>query len=207
MQDKETDSYWSIMNETALSGPASGSRLDLLPGSEKTTWGVWKDKHPNTLILTYQGREHVTHDPYANYFSSRSGFNGIKARDPRLPDKTMVFTFRVDEIPYAVPHGSFSGGGIVNVPGGASFLYRRKDDSLFQGTTVIGIPIGATVMLENETWSLKIGETSYPFDPEIRSFPEAPVPSGSGLEGFDTFWYVWSLTNESTELLRALKPR
>jgi hypothetical protein len=207
MQDKETDSYWSIMKETALSGPASGSRLDLLPGSEKTTWGTWMDKHPDTLILTYQGREHVPYDPYANYFSSRSGFNGIRASDTRLPDKTMVFTFRRDGIPYAIPHMSFSGGGIVKLPGGTHFLYRRKGDSVFQSTTVIGIPIGATVKLENEDWLLRTGDRNYTFDPGTRSFRGAEETLGTALEGFDTFWYVWSLTNDSTELLSAEKLR
>lgn len=125
MQDRETDSYWSIMTEEALHGAAKGSKLEPLPGSTKTTWGEWKKRHPDTLVLSYRGREHVPHDPYSDYFVSHRGFGGIQAQDTRLPDKAMIYSFHWNGTPYAVPHNSFIDGGPF-IWGIANFSYTAS---------------------------------------------------------------------------------
>ena len=48
--DHGTGSIWSQPLGEAIAGPRKGQTVDLLP-SEFTTWGAWRDEHPDTLAL------------------------------------------------------------------------------------------------------------------------------------------------------------
>jgi len=98
MRDRETDSWWSIMTSDAIGGELNGADLVELPKGEKTTWKDWRQRHPDTLVLSVGGEEHVENNPYDNYFSSDSGFRDIAARDDRLETKAPVFTFQLKPV-------------------------------------------------------------------------------------------------------------
>ena len=51
MYDHTTGSYWHQVIGEAIVGPLTGSRLEPLP-SMTTTWGHWKEQHPETLVLS-----------------------------------------------------------------------------------------------------------------------------------------------------------
>lgn len=51
MYDHQTGSYWFQVLGEAIVGPLSGQRLSLLP-STTTEWGLWKDIHPETRVLS-----------------------------------------------------------------------------------------------------------------------------------------------------------
>ena len=48
--DHETGSIWSQPWGRAINGPLKGIELNLLP-SQLTTWGDWKQAHPETLVM------------------------------------------------------------------------------------------------------------------------------------------------------------
>ncbi len=48
MRDRETDSWWSIMTSAAIGGELDGTDLVELPYGEKTTWGKWRKRYPDT---------------------------------------------------------------------------------------------------------------------------------------------------------------
>ncbi len=48
--DHSSGSIWSQPLGEAIAGPRKGQQVELLP-SEFTTWGAWRDKHPDTLAL------------------------------------------------------------------------------------------------------------------------------------------------------------
>ena len=48
--DHSTGSIWSQPLGEAIAGPRKGETVELLP-SEFTSWGAWRDKHPDTLAL------------------------------------------------------------------------------------------------------------------------------------------------------------
>ena len=50
MYDYQTDSLWSHFTGDAIKGDYLGTRLELVP-STHTTWGRWKELHPDTLAL------------------------------------------------------------------------------------------------------------------------------------------------------------
>lgn len=49
--DRQTESLWSQILGSAVSGPLVGKRLDTIP-TINTTWGAWKKAHPDTVILS-----------------------------------------------------------------------------------------------------------------------------------------------------------
>ncbi len=53
--DHSTGSVWSQPLGEAIAGPRKGERLENLP-VEFTTWGAWKEAHPDTLALVADGR-------------------------------------------------------------------------------------------------------------------------------------------------------
>lgn len=48
--DHSTGSIWSQPLGEAIAGPRKGQTVELL-ASEFTTWGAWRDEHPDTLAL------------------------------------------------------------------------------------------------------------------------------------------------------------
>ena len=55
MQDKETDSYWSIMTGKSEGGAQGGTRLNELPVGVKLQWKEWVRRHPDTVVLSVDG--------------------------------------------------------------------------------------------------------------------------------------------------------
>ena len=124
MQDKETDSYWSIMTGESLSGEFKGTELVELPYGAKAQWKDWVAEHPDTLVLSVDGQEHIDRNPYENYFTSEEGFRGSTAEDDRLPTKASIYAFLLDDKPFAVPFSSFENGAAFEVGEWQVFLYR-----------------------------------------------------------------------------------
>lgn len=66
--DRQTGSLWSQLLSEAVTGPLTGTRLKVLL-AQNTTWGAWKDAHPETRVLSFAtgySRDYKQ-DPYAEY--------------------------------------------------------------------------------------------------------------------------------------------
>lgn len=194
MQDKETDTYWSLMKGVALEGELKGEQLTELPLGEKTIWKRWKALYPDTKVLSVKSDE-AGQDSYANYFAGNKGFRGIKAEDNRLETMAPVFAFHLNDKPFAVTYASIENGFTTSVEGHNVFLYREKQDKLLRSTVAY--------ISENEfkkvdgVWQNGDGQK---FETESRLFDRT-----KRLNGFDTFWYNWSLNNRETELIGGTK--
>ena len=192
MQDEQTDTYWSIMEGEAVAGELNGEKLVELPVSEKIQWRHWKERHPDTLVLSVNGREDGP-DEYRDYFRDSRGFGGASAKDDRLETKTPVFAFHRGTESYAVTQKSIEDGTVFVLEDGASvFLYRRKGSSIIESTHAFISTSGFEQ--QNGVWVEK--GSGARFDKTSGEF--------SGVEslgGFDTFWYNFSLNNPETLLL------
>ncbi len=186
MRDRETDSWWSIMTSDSIGGPLDGADLEVLPYSEKETWGEWKAKHPDTVILSVDGVEHELNNPYDNYFESEGTFRDLEISDKRLKPKENIFSFWLDGRPYAVAHAAIEGGGLFDVGQKKLLFYRPAGASFY---------LSSTAWIVDPTWAA--GRSA---EELARS-----VTDGRGeaerLNGFDTFWYNWVAVNENSELL------
>jgi len=50
MYDQRTRSFWSQAVGQAICGPATGTRLQIVPFT-LTSWGDWRDRYPDTVVL------------------------------------------------------------------------------------------------------------------------------------------------------------
>lgn len=187
MRDKETDSWWSIMTSKAIGGEMEGEDLVELPFGEKSTWGEWVRLHPQTQVLSVDGKEHDEHNPYESYFSSDRTFRDLEITDDRLEPKTAVYSFHLGGQAFAVPHEAFEGGEVFTVEELGEdhrlFLTRDEGASLFAST--IAYVVGADVRTEEILGRVAAQDTGG-FEP---------------VEGFDTFWYNWVAVNENSRIL------
>ena len=192
MRDRESDSWWSIMTSDAISGDLEGAELVVLPAGEKVTWKDWRRRHPDTLVLSVEGEEHIDNNPYDNYFASKSTFRDLKIDDQRLAPKDSIYSFWWGDEPYAVPHSSFAGGKVLEVEGWGDqrlFLYRGKKASIFESTQAWIVP------------EALIADVKKPRD--LLALVTADGENGAQrLTGFDTFWYNWVSVNENTRLVQ-----
>ncbi len=195
MQDKETDSYWAIMTGGALAGEYKGTRLEELPYGSKMTWKDWRTEHPGTLVLSVDGAEHAEKNPYDNYFKDSKGFRGAEAKDDRLPTKETIYSFQLGGRAYAIPSAEFADGGTFEVAGKHLFLYRPAGAAIFFSTVAFVSTEGGFEQRDG-VWHHASGAA---FDSAAESFAGDGVPR---LDGFDTFWFNWSMTHPETEVLR-----
>lgn len=185
MRDRETDSWWSIMTSEAIGGELDGADLVELPYGEKTTWGDWRARHPDSLVLTVAGRQHEAHNPYDEYFSSDRTFRDLEINDRRLAAKEPIFSFFLDGRPHAVPHAAVAGRRLFEVAGNRLLLIREPGAAMLASTRAWRVPEGAA------------GELSeLPPDGKLRANGFVP------LAGIDTFWYNWAAVNEDSTILR-----
>ena len=190
MRDRETDSWWSIMTSNAIGGELDGTDLVELPRGEKSTWKSWRAKHPDTLVLSVEGEEHVDNNPYDNYFASEGTFRDLQIDDQRLEPKAPIYSFWLAGVPYAAPHQAFEGGNLFEVedlPGRRIFLYRSPGSPIFEGSRAFLVDEEVAAAEPDPEWLLTLaGEGRNGIEP---------------LPGFDTFWYTWVAVNKSTRLI------
>ncbi len=195
MQDQQTDSYWSIMKGEAIGGELAGTKLEELPLGEKMKWRDWRKQHPDTLVLSVNGREDGP-NPYAGYFRDPEGFRGERARDDRLETKEPIYAFHHQGVAYAIRSKDLEKGRVLELEDGtAVLLHRRRGASLFESTDAFRS--GAGFERRDGTWMEKASGAT--FDGKSGVFTGGSVER---LSGVDTFWYNWSLNNPETRLLR-----
>lgn len=96
LYDRKTDSLWSQIKGEAVTGSMTGSRLKLL-SSTQTTWGKWKNEHPETLVLSQKtgySRDY-DRDPYMGYYSSSRLMFEVKNRNKAFHPKERVIGLEI----------------------------------------------------------------------------------------------------------------
>lgn len=192
MRDRETDSWWSIMTSDAIGGELDGVELVEFPRGEKVTWKDWRRRHPDTLVLSVDGEEHIENNPYDNYLASEGTFRDLEIDDHRLAPKDSIYSFWWGDEPYAVPHTAFTGGKVLEVEGWGNqrlFLYRSKKASIFESSQAWIVPESLVVQAKKPRDLLAL-------------LTSGDAVGAERLTGFDTFWYNWISVNETTHLIR-----
>jgi len=198
MQDRETDTFWSLMSEEAVAGKLKGTKLEELPVGQKMQWKDWVKLHPDTEVLSVDGKEDAP-NVYEDYFSSALGFRHSQAEDKRLATKQPIFAFQYKNKPVAVPHQAIEGGKVFDTGSGDKiFFYRPKGAPMFFST--IAYVTTGKGFEKNEAGQWQEVESGCLFNPETGSF-EGDNCTAHRLGGFDTFWYNWSLNHPDTAVL------
>jgi hypothetical protein len=104
LYDRQTESLWSQIKQEAVTGKLTGTRLQLLP-STQTTWGAWREQHPDTFVLSTQtgySRDYER-DPYEDYYTSRKVMFQVGKLNPRYHPKEQVIGVELDGLTKAYP--------------------------------------------------------------------------------------------------------
>lgn len=109
MYDKASQSLWSTMLGQPVVGPLVNQGIDLsIIPVETTTWGEWKQNHPETKVLSLETghtRNYNEGEAYKEYYSSDALMFPVPLIDQRLPNKARVFVPRplnYDRDPFSI---------------------------------------------------------------------------------------------------------
>lgn len=203
MYDRQTESLWSQLLGEAVAGDLQGTKLEFLP-SWHTTWGQWKEMHPDTLALKkgFSG----SRDPYDSYYRSASaGIIGEKNRDPRLATKEFVLGVELDGAAVAYPFRVLSNEPVVNdMVAGRDILvtFDRENGSGVVFDRQLG---GQTLSFEQsdgDPFTLLDRETNSSWDAFSGLATAGPL-SGERLERIKSttiFWFGWTDFHTDTKL-------
>lgn len=92
LYDRETESLWSQIMMEAISGDMVGKELEMVP-TMNTTWRQWKNKYPNTLVLSEDTgyRRNYDRNPYPGYSESTEIYFEVEKSDQRFhPKETII---------------------------------------------------------------------------------------------------------------------
>jgi hypothetical protein len=104
LYDHQTESLWSQLQEEAVTGAQTGTRLQAVP-SVTTTWKAWRTQHPHTLVLSTRTGFHRDYSrlPYEAYAKSPTTMFPVKHEDARLAAKDKVIGISIGEHHKAYP--------------------------------------------------------------------------------------------------------
>ncbi|MFB6117970.1 DUF3179 domain-containing protein [Halosegnis sp.] len=110
LYDERTRSLWSQLLATAIQGELTGERLTLVP-STFTSWGTWRDTHPETGVLLPPPHSNTVRGRGATepYFDSKYNYEqedqlvGYDSADGDLTRRTLVVGVTADGIARAYP--------------------------------------------------------------------------------------------------------
>ncbi|MEM7376510.1 MAG: DUF3179 domain-containing protein [Pseudomonadota bacterium] len=91
LYDRNRESLWSQIKAEAITGPDTGTALQLIPVTH-TSWADWWGRHANTVVLSDQtgfGRNYAR-DPYSGYYTSNHVMFPVSAESKRYHPKENV---------------------------------------------------------------------------------------------------------------------
>ncbi|MGB1011644.1 MAG: DUF3179 domain-containing protein [Thiolinea sp.] len=98
MYDKATQSLWNSTWGKPVLGPLTGKGIQLKQGHVvTTTWGEWRRRHPETLVLSLETghkRDYGEGVAYKNYFATHKLMFEVPEKDNRLKNKDEVLALR-----------------------------------------------------------------------------------------------------------------
>lgn len=104
MFDHSTGSYWQQVNGRAIAGTMTGKQLTPLSG-ETTTWSSWKQRFPNTRVLSRETGFERDYDrdlfPNLDHNVSAGKISfpvSPSAHDKRMPTGAVVVTVELDGV-------------------------------------------------------------------------------------------------------------
>ncbi|MBI2911452.1 MAG: DUF3179 domain-containing protein [Chloroflexi bacterium] len=203
MYDRETDSLWSQILGEAVQGPLKGTRLEVIPVMQ-TTWRLWRDLHPETLVLSVASRG----DPYVGYYASGdAGILGQSLPDRRVGTKEFVLGLKLGDRVKAYPFRALSRQPVVNDElAGTPLLVTFEADSAtgqaferrVAGQTLTfdeaGRRAAQLLVRDRETATLWSGVTGQALEGPLAGQQLTRVPSHYA------FWFGWHDFYPDTEL-------
>jgi len=102
--DHQNESLWSQLEMKAVTGKKIGTEFEILP-SVLATWKEWKEKYPNSLVLSKDTgfSRNYSKDPYGGYETSNSVMFPINNKNNRFHPKEKILVVVAGETSKAYP--------------------------------------------------------------------------------------------------------
>ena len=112
LYDRKTESLWSQLEYKAISGPMAGKELTVL-NTANTTWKNWREKHPETLVLSERTGfiRDYSRDPYPGYQASSTLFFPVSSENEEFHPKEMVIGIKINGTSKAYPFSELEKAG------------------------------------------------------------------------------------------------
>lgn len=97
LYDRETESLWSQIMSTAISGPLLGRRLDMLTLTH-TSWQDWRQRYPDTLVLSTNTGYSFDYNsnPYIGYELDKRIWFPVKSQDDSRHPKSLIIGIEIN---------------------------------------------------------------------------------------------------------------
>lgn len=187
MYDRDTESYWPQIMSTAINGEKQGESLDEFR-VVWTTWGEWKDKHPDTEVLTeetghlrnYDSDPYGDYNPRSGYYDSQNVMFSLMAENNSRHPKEMVLGYRNSDGAAAFEYDQLREEKVIDSEiGGKSYVmvYEEVLDTgrLYSNPEKVEVSV-------SEDGKYKVNGEVYNAD--NLPLEEKPV--------FDVFWFAWN---------------
>ncbi|WP_373523364.1 DUF3179 domain-containing protein, partial [Aquiflexum sp.] len=112
LYDRETESLWSQLKNESVSGEMKGWSLVKI-ATANTTWGKWKENHPETLVLSKEtgfARDY-SRNPYPGYAQSAKIYFEVAEMDDSYHPKEMVVGLEINGKHKAYPFSELKKSG------------------------------------------------------------------------------------------------
>lgn len=156
MYDHQTQSLWSQIMKTAVTGEMKGTKLTTI-SLVHTTWRDWHSKHPDTEVLSTRTgyRRNYGRNPYAGYERQSRLYFPVSGESRAYPRKSLVAGLEVDGHFKAYPFEELKIGPekFTDTVGGVQVEVSYDDEN---GTASIVSPDGkklSTMILYWFAWS------------------------------------------------------
>jgi hypothetical protein len=118
MLDRDTRTLWNQLTGRAVLGPLAAEEraLALLP-AVVTSWQAWRERHPDTSVLsldTGHERPYLPGTPYGSYFASPQKMFPARERRKELPTKERVYGLWHDGVAKAWPLAELLAARVTN---------------------------------------------------------------------------------------------
>lgn len=125
---EENESLWSQVLGEAVLGEFTGVRLLVIP-SDTVRWGDWKQKHPDTAVLSRDTGAIRSYgsDPYGDYYTDNTVSFGAIFSDDRLHPKEYVLGIELNGSYKAYVAKDLSEGKTTDTFAGETITIEKSD--------------------------------------------------------------------------------
>ena len=203
MYDRATQSLWNTLKGQPVVGPLAGREIELNHRSVvTTTWGKWRELHPDTIVLsldTGHRRDYAEGVAYHDYFATDELMFNTPFVDSRLANKQEVLALRFpgEAKSIAIDTGFLSRNPVYSGQLGKQAFVVLTDET---GANRVYDPKGQTlVALDGDTASDLSGRTYRVTESELIAEDGTTLPR---LPYHRAFWFGWQASFPNTELVK-----
>jgi hypothetical protein len=204
MYDRATNSLWPQLFGTAVRGARRGERLREIPGALTTTFGRWRARFPDGVVLSTD-TGHVRaygSSPYGDYDTSSGVMFPVRHRDERFHPKKVVVGVRHEGAALAIPKAELAAKRVANAEVGGRAVVAVHDSDLdavrvFDRTTgkgVLRFALRDGAIVDEQTGTRWTADGRG----ERGELANARLAQ---LSAYDVMWFAWSAFNPNTAVL------